>query len=339
MKMTISDDQNDREDGLPDTTAWRPREQASTKLGTAFSKRCLVGEEHLRRILAHERDLAVDAFDSGIPFESAVREEIGRLIPRRYEVKDGTVVDRNGLSAGQVDVIVFNHMWLTTVNAPIADHAARLLVPIEGIYAIGEVKQRLTKKTLDSAMEKLVTCHRLHRPRTYANRIVENREGSSCPHGLTNPLFSFILAGEADDGEFEPLINRFFDINRQLRRLEVVRCLCVLGSGAVTWAFSDPLREGEIRLALFMRDDLFHPIMPAYARVTAAPPFYFLMQMLHLHLFDSVLGPEDVATAYGIRYEQALAFPKDPSVALAPDEEWLDMLSTPCTNGHGSNDA
>jgi hypothetical protein len=135
--VTTSDDQNEKEDGLPDTTAWRPREQASTKLGTAFSKRCLVGEEHLRRVLAHERDLAVDAFDSGIPFESAVREEVGRLVPRRYEVTGGTVVDRNGLSAGQVDVIIFNHMWLTTVNAPMADHAARLLIPIEGIYAVG----------------------------------------------------------------------------------------------------------------------------------------------------------------------------------------------------------
>jgi hypothetical protein len=114
---------------------------------------------------------------------------------------------------------------------------------------------------------------------------------------------------------------------------------CVLGSGAVTWAFSEPLREGAKRPAHINRDDLIHPIVPAYARVTVAPPLYFLMQMLHLHLFDSVLGPEDVPTAYGIRYEQALAFPKDPSVALAPDEEWLDMLSTPCTNGHGSNDA
>src|SRR5579863_494669 len=52
---------------LPDTARWLPR-QAATTLAGAFSKRCASGEEHLRRVLAQEQALAVDNFDSGVPF-------------------------------------------------------------------------------------------------------------------------------------------------------------------------------------------------------------------------------------------------------------------------------
>jgi hypothetical protein len=319
-------------DELPRVNNWLPRRQEATNLSTAFSHRCALGDEQLRRLLAHERSMVVDSFDSGIPFEAAVGEEISRLIPRRYKTTTGVLVDRDGFTSGQCDIVVFNDLWFTAVNAPALAEPPRLLIPIEGVYAVGEVKQRLTRRTLDDAMEKLVVCHRLHRPPTYANRLVENREADSCPHGLTNSLFSFVLAGETDPGGFQGLIERFFDINRKLRRLEVVRCLCVLGAGAVTWSFSDPLRDGEIRPALFMRDDLFHPIIPTYSRATTQPPLFSLMQILHLHLFKSVLAPEDIATVYGHVEPTAIniAIPREPDIALAPDQEWLERLQRPC---------
>ncbi|WP_437481595.1 DUF6602 domain-containing protein [Sorangium sp. So ce1014] len=315
---------------LPSAANWVPREKAATTLASAFAKRCASGEESLRRMLQQERDLAVDNFDSGLPFEAAVREELARLVPRRYEVTHGVLVDRNGFTAGQCDVVIFNHIWFTAVNAPTLAQPARLLIPVEGAYAIGEVKQTLSVATLDAAMEKLVTCHRLHRPPTYAHRIVENRESGPCEHGLTNPLFSFILAGDVDGGDLQPLIERFFDINRQLRRLEVVRCLCVLGKGAVTWAFRDPLRNDEVRPALFMEGDLFHPIVPAYAPVDVRPPLFSLLQTLHLHLFHSVLAPEDIVTAYGDAASFGIALPTQPHVALPPDKDWVRRLEKPC---------
>jgi len=314
---------------LPNTDRWVAR-QAATTLGAAFSRRCAAGEEQLLRILAHERDFAIDNFDSGLPFEVAVREEFTRLLPHRYDITHGLLVDRHGFTAGQCDVVIFNSMWFTTLNAPSLEEPARLMIPIEGVYAVGEVKQRLSRKTLDHAMEKLVTCHRLNRPQTFAHRLVENRESDSCPHGLTNPLFSFILAAGLDSSEMQPLVERFFDINRRLHRLEVVRCLCVLGSGTISWAFSDPLRGGEIRPALFMCDDLFHPLVPAYARADLRPPLFSLMQLLHIHLFDSILAPEDIATIYAGSSAYGIQLPTQPDVALQPDKSWLDLLERPC---------
>lgn len=314
---------------LPNTSAWQPRAEASESLGVAFLNRCAAGERHLRGMLQYEKETAIDAFDSGKPFEAAVREEISRLLPDRYAVTDGVVVDRNGLSAGHADLVIFNKLWFVPVNAPISANSTRRLIPVEGAYAIGEIKQRLTKATLDDAIEKLVVLQRLERPRTFAHRVVENRESENCSHGLTNPLFTFILAAETDESEFQVLIKRFLDISRKLKRLEVVRSLCVFSAGSVGWGFKDPERR-EIRPALFMRDDLFKPIVPTYSAASRVPSLYALMQLLHLHLFHSVLGPEDLATAYSFKMPPNISVPTDDDLVLQPDSEWRERLTKPC---------
>lgn len=204
---------------LPDTRTWRPRDTSST-LATAFAAECKGAEERLLHALAHEKRLAVDSFDSGLPFESLVRREIMRLLPKRYSVTSGRLLDRNGMSAGNCDVVLFNDTWFSPIKSPAAEGLGHPYLPIEGVYAVGEVKQTLSSATLDDSMEKLVRCHRLDRPRTYAHRLVENRDGDACPHGLTNPLFSFIVAGAVHPTErFENLVDRFFDISKDLKRL------------------------------------------------------------------------------------------------------------------------
>lgn len=312
----------------PYTHAWQPRRQASETLSSAMQRGCAHSEAVLQRELEQEREMAVDNFDSGIPFEAAVRRELKLLLPRRYQVTSGLVLDRHGLTAGQCDCVVFNDLWFPLAKTAI-DEAGRSYLPVEGIYAIGEIKQTLSESTLDEAMQKLVKCLRLYRPRTYANRLVENREADNCAHGLTNPLFTFVLAGRvAPRDDFQSLIGRFVETCKDLRRLEVVRALCVLGEGTIIWSFFDPLRN-ELRPALFMKDDLFHPVVPTFAPSSLRPALYSLIQILHVHLFRSVLGPEDLVTAYG-EDSSGIKAPKDPSVRLEPDEEWLESLDSPC---------
>src|SRR5205085_7715913 len=111
-----------------------------------------------------------------------------------YSISAGVINDRNGKTAGDFDVILFNELWFPKVKVGATFQSRRAHYPIDGVYAVCEVKQTLDFKTLDDAMKKLVTCHRLNRPQTYAKRLTENRESVSCIHGLTNPLYSFILA-------------------------------------------------------------------------------------------------------------------------------------------------
>jgi hypothetical protein len=314
---------------IPDPSNWTPRD-ASQNLAAVFAAECNGAEEKLLQGLRHEKKFVIDNFDSGLPFESLVRDELKHLLPRRYTVTSGLVLDRHGKTAGNCDVVVFDDRWFSPVKYPASKDAGKPYIPIEGVYGVGEVKQTLSSAELDKAMEKLVKCHRLNRPRTYAHRVVENREGSGCPHGLTNPLFSFILAGGVAPNEtFKSLIDRFFDISKQLKRLDVVRALCVLGEGTVIWGFRDPLCGDEIKPALFVKADLFHPVFPIFSPASQRGPLLFLIQMLQLGLFHVILGPEDLAAAYSFD-NHGIKAPRSLDIALPPDNEWLDLLNKPC---------
>jgi hypothetical protein len=320
---------------LPDTEKWIPRANGADVLKLAFRNRCSAIEETILSKVTHERKSNIDNFDSGPGVEDIIRDELSKLLPTRYSVRAGVVNDRLGNTAGDCDVVIYNDTWFPIVKAGAAANSRRIHLAIEGAYAIGEIKQTLDFTSLDHAMEKLVVCHRLHRPPTYAYRLVENRESSPCSHGLTNPLFSFIIATDIKPSiEFEDLVERFFYINRTLRRHEVIRALCVLGHGTITWGFVDKENE-EIRPALFMLEDLYEPIYPVFHRVANTDSaLYPLMVDLLLHLYKSVLAPEDIAPYYGSKKPGIVSIPKSPDISLPPDPERLDSLRQFCSMGH-----
>ncbi|WP_437807025.1 DUF6602 domain-containing protein [Sorangium sp. So ce1078] len=243
--------------------------------------------------------MGIDNYDAGPGVEDIVREELMQLLPSRYTTKAGVLNDSLGQTGGDYDIVVFNAHWVPEIKAGATAGSRRVHLPIEGVYAVGEVKQTLTYRNLDAALEKLVVAHRLHRPPTSRTRIVENRELTGCRHGLTNPLYSFVVATRlAEDLSFDALVRRFVEINQHLRRLEIVRALCVLGVGTVHWVYHDS--SDELKPALFMDDDL-----QAVLRIGFEPSdegncaFYSLVRNLMLHLYHSVLAPEDIAAKYG----------------------------------------
>jgi len=320
---------------LPDTRKWQPKKSSSETLKSAFFKRCLAIETFIRLRSQLEREMNINNFDSGFGIEDIIREEFSQLLPNRYSVKAGVINDRYGNTAGDFEVVIFNEQWFPLVKAGATAASRRIHLPIDGVYAVCEVKQTLDFKTLDKAMEKLVICHRLHRPHTYANRLVENRENSQCIHGLSNPLYSMIIATDLKEGiELDRLVERFFDINKTLERLEVIHGLCVLGHGTVTWGFRD--NDGELRQALFMMEDLYLPIFPIYYKVpTIGSAFYPLMADLLSHLYHSVLAPEDVAAVYGNPIPP-ISIPNSPDIVLKPDAQWLSILNQVCSTKHES---
>lgn len=270
--------------------------------------------------------MGIDNFDSGISIEDILRDELSILLPKRYSVDTGIVVDRNGKTAGECDLLIFNKEWFPAIKLAPTSKSRRSYFPIEGLYAVCEVKQTLDFKSLDKALEKLVICHRLNRPATDANRLVENWELDGCFHGLKNPLYSAVVATSIKDGiDLDQLVQRFYEINQTLRRQEVIRSLCVLNKGTITWGFED--LDHEFKPALFMRDDLFHPIIPIYHKVPAAPSaFYSFVSDLMLHLYQSVLAAEDVPIAYGPKEHKTMR-PQSSEIALPPDSEWLEKLN------------
>jgi len=280
---------------LPDTSGWLPRETQSGNLHGAFLRRCLAAEKLIALKSELESDMNIDRYDSGPGLEDIVREELSSLLPSRYTVTCGVVNDRLGRTAGDFDIVMFNDIWFPKVKPGATNRSRRVHFPIDGVYAVGELKSTIDHHALDDAMRKLVMCHRLKRAQTFAFRKTENREGNECVHGITNPLYSFVIAAGLRNGlEFEELVERFFLINQTLKRLEVIRALCVLGEGVVVWGYKSP---GGIKPARFMLDDLYEPIIPILPQSESA--LFGLVANLMLHLYHSILAPEDVVYHYG----------------------------------------
>ena len=304
---------------IPDTNQWKPREDAKERLSNIFFKRCKEIEERILARVKVEKDTRIDNYDSGLGIEDIFREELSDLLPKRYSVRAGVLDDRYGKTAGDCDVIIFNEQWFPFVHAGATGVSRKFHFPIEGAYAALEIKTSLDLKSLDDAMEKLVMCHRLHRPVTQSDRVVENRRIDGCPHEIVNPLYSAIIAtGLAPNVTFEDLINRFFVINKTLKRHEVIRAICVFEAGAVTWG----LRNEQTKQAdsAIFHSDYHLPLIPVYSRSNiVGSSFYVLAVDLLLQLYHSILSPEDLAAKYGFRNFQ-VSVPNDNLTFLPPSE-------------------
>ncbi len=305
------------QDNLPDSDQWNPREDAKERLSNLFFKRCREIEERILSRANAEREARVDNFDSGAGIEDIFRQELSYLLPKRYSVHSGVLDARHGRTAGDCDVIVYNDLWFPFVHAGATEASRRFHFPIEGAYAVAEIKSSFCFRSLDDAMQKLVTCHRLHRPVTQSDRVVENRRVEGCPHNILNPLYSAVLAtGLSPNVSFEDLINRFFAINKTVKRHEVVRALCVLGRGAVTWGVRNE-RTKQVDAAIF-HSDYAEPLIPVFSRAEIiGSAFYALALDLLLQLYHSILSPENLTVKYGFT-KLPISIPKEDANSLPP---------------------
>jgi hypothetical protein len=84
-----------------------------------------------------------------------------------------------------------------------------------------------------------------------------------------------------------------------------------------------------------MEEDLFKPIYPIYNKAPeCGTALYSLVQNLSLHLFHSVLAPEDFAVNYGA-FNAPIVVPTDRmKIRLEPEAEWVARLKEPCSVRH-----
>lgn len=305
---------------VPNTSKWIPREHASETLAEAYSKRCDAAEANIIRGALDERAMNVDAFDAGEGIENLVRAEIASLFPKRYGFHPLTVTDRRGRSAGDVDIAVTNDHWFPETKRGTTPSARHVQFPIEGVYAVIEVKQTLSMRTLDEAMEKLVKCSRLTRPILGETRITENRtETLHAKYPLTL-LHTSVIATTLDKKvDIDDLVARFVSINQTIERQHVVRSLAVLGHAAIMWAARDEswggFRPGDARSF----DDVWYP-----AKITAqdgSGALYPLVVDLYSHCNACVLPAEDIPAFYG-RQNPSFMVAVSSDLAHEPRRTW-----------------
>ena len=155
-------------------------------------------------------------------------------LPRRYRVSRAMVVDCDGETSEQIDMVIHDQQY----SPLLFRRGAQLFVPAESVYAVLEVKPKLDAATLGYAADKAASVRRLRRTNAripHAGGVVED------------PKAPFeILAGIVSDRSgWSPMGGEAFRRNlaecRDERRIDLG---CALADGA----FAQHGGDGEMEI-------------------------------------------------------------------------------------------
>jgi hypothetical protein len=130
------------------------------------------------------------AFDRGIPREKAVREFLGARLPQRYAVGEGLVVDAEGGQSQQCDVVIYDRERTPVLST----ETAMNIWPFEAVYAVAQVKSKLTRTELESAVANIASFKALSR----TDNNFAGGPGLMVHVGKTNHAFGMLIAHEID---------------------------------------------------------------------------------------------------------------------------------------------
>ena len=97
--------------------------------------------------------------EMGEAAEESWRKWLRDYLPKRYRVDKAIVVDCDGNTSDQIDIVIYDSQYSYFVFK----HEQVIYVPAESVYAVIEVKQDLTKAHLEYAGEKAKSVRSLKR--------------------------------------------------------------------------------------------------------------------------------------------------------------------------------
>ncbi len=177
---------------------------AHLKLDTIFASdaKALVDAREKARAV-HKSDIRA----AGNEVEVPVRDYLRRMLPPRYYVTHGHLIDTAHRVSPQLDVIIADNFSLSSL---LSTEDGTEYVPATSVLAVGEVKSTYSnsRKDYECFHEKLVAISRMHRP-LVENSVYQGITGSSnirdtvlgSSNKYLNNLYSFLFC--VDGGEFD----------------------------------------------------------------------------------------------------------------------------------------
>ena len=112
-----------------------------------------------------------------------------KYLPNRYAVDHGIVIDSNGATSDQIDIVIFDLQYTPTL----LDQIYHRYIPAEAVYCVLEVKPTINKAYLEYAGKKAESVRRLER--TSIPIIHSDGERPAKP---LFPIISGIVAAEIE---------------------------------------------------------------------------------------------------------------------------------------------
>ena len=151
----------------------------------------------------------------GSAMEQPVRDQLEQILPRGVAVGEGFVIDSHGGTSQQQDVVLYERDICPVFS--INKTPQTTYYPCEGVIAVGEIKSRLDRNSLEDAFKKVASVKALRRhtvahfmPHPTTGEQIPLKRKYLSPHGNSDVLvdedteqeereqiFGFVLAGES----------------------------------------------------------------------------------------------------------------------------------------------
>jgi len=152
-----------------------------------------LGKAFLRRQVALSRELEIPLEFTSHPTtigdgsEANWERMLRSFLPRRYAIGPIFALDAVGGRSEQIDLAIYDQQY-----SPLwFEIAGKLFVPVESVYAVFEVKQRITKSHLDYAAKKVASVRELNRT---SEKIVDFRGVNNGARPEDRPIIGGIVA-------------------------------------------------------------------------------------------------------------------------------------------------
>ncbi|MCX4192814.1 DUF6602 domain-containing protein [Methylophaga sp. OBS1] len=221
-----------------------PAKRESMADGASFLRKAFAAEE---QVLSLEISLAASSIPhsatAGSINERHFIDLLKRYLPKRYEVDSATVIDSEGKTSDQIDVVIFDNQYTPTL----LDQKNHRFVPAEAVYAVLEVKPKIDKAYLKYAAGKAKSVRTLRR-----TSVPIRHAGGEYPSKAHFPIVAGIVAPTVDwRGGLDA--KAFRSALEALKDKEAIDCGVGLISGAFD-SFSGDLilKNGENSLIYFV---------------------------------------------------------------------------------------
>ena len=188
----------------------------------------------------------------GDAMEQPVKDQLDQILPRGVGVGSGFVIDSNGATSRQTDVIIYEKDICPVFS--INNTPGTTYYPCEGVIAVGQVKSILTKSLLQEEFGKIASVKRLQRypvpafmphPTSGAPVVLERRYGSMQTPSVidigekdrsdgTRQIFGFIMAGSVRM-QTNTLMKAFLEFTRDTGEQLSPNIAVILTGGLLTW--------------------------------------------------------------------------------------------------------
>lgn len=164
--------------------------------------------------------------------EDLLKDYLRDLLPNKYSISSGIIIDFNQNQSKQQDFIIHD-----AFNCPsFFKTDSNTILPIESVYATIEIKSTLNYDTLKQSIENIESVRKLHK---LPNRnIISNDYNEQYPLGF---VFAY-----SSDYSLEQIQKKLFELNKSVDGRHQISIVCVLDKGLIFNVYKDNLTNFTI---------------------------------------------------------------------------------------------